>query len=90
MMRSLVRKLKPLKKCQFSNCSHLIASHCILYFPDFAKFRLDQGLRDNKENLEQWAGLEMNGLLNRILGRRWLPIRQPPPPFFVTFPNCKN
>ena len=28
-MISLVQKLQPLEKCQFSNCSHLIASHCI-------------------------------------------------------------
>ena len=27
-MRALVQKLKSLEKCQFSNCSHLIASHC--------------------------------------------------------------
>ena len=27
-MRSLVQKLQPLEKCQFFNCSHLIASHC--------------------------------------------------------------
>ena len=26
-MRSLVQKLKPLEKCQFSNCFYLIASH---------------------------------------------------------------
>ena len=26
---SLLPKLQPLEKCQFSNCSHLIASHCI-------------------------------------------------------------
>ena len=25
---SLLPKLKPLEKCQFSNCSHLIALHC--------------------------------------------------------------
>ena len=28
-IRSLVQKLQPLEKCQVSNCSHLIASHCI-------------------------------------------------------------
>ena len=28
-IRSSVQKLKQLEKCQFSNCSHLIASHCI-------------------------------------------------------------
>ena len=27
-IRSLVKKLQPLGKCQFSNCSHQIASHC--------------------------------------------------------------
>ena len=27
-MSSLVQKLDPLEKCQFSNCSNLIASHC--------------------------------------------------------------
>ena len=27
-IRSLVQKLLRLEKCQFSNCSHLIASHC--------------------------------------------------------------
>ena len=30
-MRTLVQKLQPLEKCQFSNCSHLIASHCTMY-----------------------------------------------------------
>ena len=30
-MRSLIQKLQPLKKCQFSNCSHLIVSHCRVY-----------------------------------------------------------
>ena len=29
-MKSLVQKLLPREKCQFSNCTHLIASHCIL------------------------------------------------------------
>ena len=27
-IKSLVLKLQPLEKCQFANCSHLIASHC--------------------------------------------------------------
>ena len=27
-IRSLLLKLQPLEQCQFSNCSHLIASHC--------------------------------------------------------------
>ena len=27
-IRSLLLKLQPLEKCQLSNCSHLIASHC--------------------------------------------------------------
>ena len=27
----LLPKLQPLEKCQFANCSHLIASHCIKF-----------------------------------------------------------
>ena len=30
-MRSLVQHLQPLEKCQFYNCSHLIASQCIRF-----------------------------------------------------------
>ena len=32
---SLLPKLQPLEKCQFSNCSHLIASHCTFKFSRF-------------------------------------------------------
>ena len=41
-IRPLIQKLQSLKKCQFSKCSHLIASHCIsklsntdTYFNDY-------------------------------------------------------
>ena len=42
-IRSLLPKLQPLEKCQFSNCSHLIASHCIfryIFTAVKAKFKL--------------------------------------------------
>ena len=43
-IRSLVQKLEPLETCQFSNCSHLIASHCMLLTQ---KYILRGSLREN-------------------------------------------
>ena len=51
-IRSLFLKLQPLEKCQFSNCSHLIASHCTFNSKTNEKMKtLKYGLVDAQKTL---------------------------------------